>query len=107
VIPSTRAAAITIVENMRAPASGWRAMDSTALLPIQPIANVAANIITSQPTITAQMDSEEMLVPIAAKMLPEKNVIFLNLHDKYLAPQFTGGLLPLMFRQNRKPNVKR
>jgi hypothetical protein len=91
VIPSTRAAAITIVENMRAPASGWRAMDSTALLPIQPIANVAANIITPHPSVTAQMDSEAMLVPVAAKMLPEENVIFLNLHDKYLAPQFTGG----------------
>jgi len=70
---------MTIVENIRAPASGWRAMDSTALVPIQPIANAAANIIAAQPIVTAQMDSEEMLVPVAAKMLPEKNVIFLNL----------------------------
>ena len=75
-IPSTRAAAMTIVENIRAPASGWRAMDSTALLPIQPIANAAPNNITPQPSVTARIVNPEILVPVAAKTLPEKIAIF-------------------------------
>jgi len=40
-----------MVVKIRGAASGWRAMDSTALLPIHPMANPAPRMIMPQPTI--------------------------------------------------------
>jgi hypothetical protein len=71
---------------MRDPASGWRAMDSTALLPIEPMENAAPSIVTQQPIAIASIINPDTLVGITANIPLETTAMFSNLPNYFNAP---------------------
>jgi hypothetical protein len=90
VIPSIRAPATTMAGNICFPASGCRATDSTALLPILLMPKTALAIIKLQ-LITAPQIVKMLLFEIAASVVPVKLSIGYNL-QKISVPVLSKNL---------------
>jgi hypothetical protein len=85
--PSTIAAAITIEKKIRPPASGWRAMASTALPPIAARLKLAPMTIAAQQTTAATIAQVEAPAAAAANKLVVKPTIVFQTSKQILVTE--------------------